>query len=462
MTSILRSLLGTATPRRSFGMDAWLELFTFGGAAYSPYNLTQTLTGSEETIDGSYGGYVRGAYQRNGIVFACEVARLSLFAEARFLFQRMRDGRPGELYSSPQLGVLERPWPSGVTGDLLARLLVNADLAGTGFAVRTREEPDRIRIPRPDWMTIVWGSRTRDRSEDLALDAEVVGFMYHPGGRHANNTPKVLLADEVAVFVPTPDPLAHVRGMSWLTPVIRETMSDSAATSFKQRFFEQGATANLVVKLDKDIALQAFGDWVEKFRESEPTGLDKAYKTLYLGGGADVTVVGGNLSQIDFKNVQGAGETRIAAAAGTPPVIVGLSEGLAGSSLNAGNYNAARRRFVDLTIRPAWRNVSGSLQVIIPPPDPDRLWYDDRDIPFLREDAGDRADIASKQAMTIRQLVDAGYEPESVVSAVEAEDWTLLEHTGLYSVQLQPPGATTTEPEPPEPDEEPDEEAETP
>jgi hypothetical protein len=72
-------------------------------------------------------------------------------------------------------------------------------------------------------------------------------------------------------------------------------------------------------------------------------GVANAYKTLYLTAGADATVVGKDLQQLDFKVVQGAGETRIAAAAGIHPVIVGLSEGLAGSSLNAGNFAAARR-----------------------------------------------------------------------------------------------------------------------
>jgi hypothetical protein len=43
------------------------------------------------------------------------------------------------------------------------------------------------------------------------------------------------------------------------------------------------------------------------------------------------------------------------------------------------------------------------------------------------------------KARTIRQLVDAGYEPDSAVAAVEAEDMTLLKYSGLYSVQLRKP-----------------------
>jgi hypothetical protein len=170
-------------------------------------------------------------------------------------------------------------------------------------------------------------------------------------------------------------------------------------------------------------------------------GWRNAYKTLYLGGGADVTVAGRDLQQLDFSNTQGKGETRIAAASGIHPVLIPLSEGLSGSSLNAGNYAAARRSTADTTFRPLWRNVCGSLAAIVPPPNSGaELWYDEVGIAFLREDAADRANVQFVKAQTIRQLVEAGFEADSVVAAVEAEDDSLLRHTGLSSVQLIRPG----------------------
>jgi hypothetical protein len=45
---------------------------------------------------------------------------------------------------------------------------------------------------------------------------------------------------------------------------------------------------------------------------------------------------------------------------------------------------------------------------IIEVPSDSRLWYDDRDIPFLQEDEKDDADIQQVQAATIRTLVDSG------------------------------------------------------
>jgi hypothetical protein len=165
-------------------------------------------------------------------------------------------------------------------------------------------------------------------------------------------------------------------------------------------------------------------------------------------------VVGSDFKQIDFKQVRGHGETRIAAAAGVPPVIVGLSEGLEAATYS--NYGQARRRFADGTMRPLWGLMADSLAPIVNIPvgrsgEPDnRLWYDDRDIPFLQEDVADEADIQETQARTIRTLVDGGFTPESAVSAVVNGDMTMLSHTGLYSVQLQEPG-TPDPADPPDP-----------
>jgi hypothetical protein len=193
------------------------------------------------------------------------------------------------------------------------------------------------------------------------------------------------------------------------------------------------------VSLDKDVSLAAFNAF-KAAMETGHRGTEQAGKTLYMGGGADVKVIGANLQQMDFKHVQGAGETRIAAAGGVPPVIVGLSEGL--SSATYSNYALARRRFADGTMHPLWQNVTGSFANIVPRPTSPRgdaagndvrLWYDSRDVPFLREDRKDAADIQNRQASTINSLIMSGFTPKSAVAATDAEDWDMLEHTGFVS-----------------------------
>lgn len=418
-----------------FGVSDFLE-WVYGGNVYSSIGLQQTLIGKHESIEANFEGIVSGAYKSNGIVFAVELARLMVFSEARFQFQTMTKGRPGDLWGDARLDILERPWQNATTGDLLTRMLLDADMAGNAYLTRSVATGGQIRRLRPDRVTIVLGSRTdADQPED-ALDCHVAGYIYDRGqGRKAMFLPW----DEVAHFAPVPDPIANFRGMSWLTPVLREIEGDKAATAHKLKFFENGATPNLIMKMDPSLTPEQVLQYADVFERSNE-GVRNAYKTLFLGGGQDATVVGADMKQIDFKATQGAGETRIAAAAGVHPVIAGLSEGLSGSSLNAGNFASARRRFADGTLRPLWRNAAGSLATLVPAPADSRLWYDDRDIAFLREDAKDDAEIMSRRMLTIESGVRAGFEPESVVAAVNAGDLTAMKHTGLYSVQLQPPG----------------------
>lgn len=432
------------------------EYLKFNGITY-PLNFQQTLQGDKEEIGPGFPSLVSQALMSNTVVFACELARLTAFSETRFQFRRMSSGRPGDLFGTDALSILEHPWTGAVTGDLLTRLLLNADFGGTAFAVRSKRnrfEYNRIRVPRPDWVTVVAGSDRQPDDPMIAVDAEVIGLLYHPGGPAGGAKPEVFHPGEFAIFAAeVPDPLAHWRGIPWVSVAAREIASDNGLTEHKRTFIANGATPNMVVSLDPAILQAEFDSWVDAFKANEPKG-SKAYETLYLGGGAKVDVVGRDLQQLDYRAVQGAGETRIAAASGVGAIIAQLSEGMQGSSLNAGNYNAARRRFVDLTIRPRWRNVAGSLESIIEVPAGAELWYDDRDVAFLREDAKDRAEIAQLQAATNRTLTDAGYVPESIVAAILAEDWSLLRHSGLFSVQLQPPGTTAPAPvvaEPPTP-----------
>jgi HK97 family phage portal protein len=419
---------GTVLP---LSFDQWVDYFSFNGTTY-PFVVNNGNTPqNNEEIGGDFRGYVEGVYKRNGVVFACMAARQLLFSEARFQFQRMRKGRPGDLYGTPALSLLESPWENGTTSDLLERAIVDVDLAGNFYAVR---RGNRLRRLRPDWVTIIAGSQS-----ESPIDAEPVGYLYHEGGPNSGNDPESLLPEFVAHFVAYKDPTARFRGMSWLTPIIGEVLSDSAATSHKTNFFEQGANLGYVVTLDPDGKMnpQQFQKWVETFKAGHE-GAANAYKTLFLSSGADVKVVGTNFRDLDMKAVQGAGETRICAAARIPPIIVGVSEGL--ESATYSNYGQARRAFADLTMRPMWRKMAGALQTILYVPSDSRLWYDDRDIPFLQEDLKDTAEIQQMQAATITMLIREGYTPESAVAAVMNDEWTMLEHTGLVSVQLQTPG----------------------
>ncbi len=401
-----------------------------------------SLLGSKERIETSFESYVQNAYKRNGIVFACQVARLMPLSEARVLYQHMNDGLPGALFGGPGLAKLEHPWTNAGTGELFGRMEQDGSMAGNSYIAETKKGLRRL---RPDWLTILTGidGVFDPEASPWDLDAEVVGYIYHPrfGGRFGE--PVLLTPDRVAHYSPIPDPEANWRGMSWLTPLIREIQADTLATKHKQMFFEHGATLQVVVSYDKSVKRTDFERYVQMFDEKH-SGASNAYRTLHLGGGADATIVGADMKQLDFKATQGAGETRIAAAAGVGAIIARLSEGMQGSSLNEGNYQAAKRQFADMTLRPLWRGMVGALSKFGNVPKDARLWYDTRDVEFLKDDTKDAAEIFSANAKTIRTFTDAGFTAESAVAATISGDMSKLEHSGLFSVQLQRPGSTFT------------------
>ena len=421
--------------RSGLSLNEYLGYFNYGGHLYGYGMPAMTLGSKQEEPGASYQGYAQAAYSTNGIVFACNQARMRLFAEARFQFRQIRAGRPGDLFGTEALAPLEKPWPNGTTRDLLKRAIQDVDLAGNFYATR---QGDRILRMRPDWVSIVLGSDMDPDDPAVALDAEVVGYLYHPGGYQASSEPIPLLPEQVAHFAPIPDPLARYRGMTWLTPIIRELMADNAMTDHRLKFFENGATVNLALAYPEGMDKKLFEAYVDLYKRGHE-GVANAYKTLHLGGGATPVPVGATMEQIDFKVVQGAGETRIAAAAGVPPIVVGLSEGLDAATYS--NYGQARRAFSDGTMRDLWGDCAGSLATIIDVPSRSELWYDDAHIMFLQEDEKDAAEIQKTQTSSINTLIIAGYEPDSVVDAVLSSDFSRLTHTGLFSVQLQPAGA---------------------
>lgn len=433
-----------------YSVDSWITdflipaaagSFTYNGQTYpfggAPFGLNQTLTGNRVAeIAASLPGY-RLALQASPPAFAAQMVRALVLSQARFTFRNppWMTGTPRRTFGNTGLALLERPWPNATTGNLIGRMEWHAGLTGNAFVYR---QPGRLRVLRPDWTAIIWGSQAEPDWASGALDAELIGYVYRNRG---TEKPQLLLPADVAHWAPLPDPEMTGLGMSWLTPAIRDMQGDRLATEHKINFFTNGATPNLVVKGVPAVTREQFDELVDMM-EDKHAGVANAYRTLYLTAGADATVIGSNLAELDLKAVQGANETRLSMLSRVPAPLLGISEGLQGSSLNAGNFGMARRNFADTWVYPTLQDLASCLSTIITVPPNSELWFDGADMPILREDAKDAADIQLVQAQTIALLVKDGFTPESAVAAVRGQNMALLVHSGLVSVQLQPPGST--------------------
>lgn len=447
--SFLGELVRWNPPRqevqRAYNPDfqSWVDSFlNFQGSLYQP-SVTTTYAGQKaEPVADTFQGYLSGAYKANGVIFAVSMARARLFTEARFKWRRYgQTGGGSDLFGNRDLQPLERPWPGGTTQSLLMRAEQDVTCGGTFFLAGS-EDGQRLLRRRPDWMEFILTA-----PPDEAVESDIVGYKYTVGGPRSGGRSKLYLLDECVHWAPIPDPEAQYRGMSWLTPIITEMQADTAATRHKLKFFENAATPNLTVTAPPQLTPDQFAEFTRLANEAS-VGIEMAYKTMYLGGGATAQVVGSTIQQMDFKTTQGAGETRIAAAGGVPPIIVGLSEGLGAATYS--NYAQARRAFGDTWGSNQWRSFCGAIAPLVNEPEDAELWYDTRDIPFLREDQKDLAEIQSTQAGTVNALLAAGWTPESALTAVLSEDFSLLVHSGLMSVQLQAPAPATDESTPAE------------
>lgn len=393
--------------------------------------LFNTMDGEKvDRISSDFRGFVTRGYQDNGIIWAAVIARVVLFSQARFV---LRDRTSGELSQlPPRLRVLEEPWPNGTTAELLARIEQDTSLAGNYYI--NKAAPNRLQRLRPDWVDIISNGR------------EPIGYAYYEGGDR-DKRPVLLDVGDVAHGSPYPDPLKPFTGNSWLSSVVRDVLSDQAMNTHKLKFFENAATPNLLIKLNQVLDPEQ-KQQLQTALQQRHTGVANAWKTMVLEGGADAQVIGSQFEQMAFDAIQSAGENRIAVASRVPSIVLGIKEGADQATYN--NYGQAVRAFADHTMQHLWAHAAGVMGQIVEVPTGKELWFDTRHISALQADAMDEAKIRQTDAVTIRNLVDSGFEADSVISAVVNGDFKTLKHSGLFSVQLQEAGSTEAEQTEPE------------
>jgi len=402
-----------------------------------------SLKPNQETLPPQLGAYAQQANGTSTVVFAAELARMSLLSEATFQWQAKDDKH---LWGSTALGKLETPFgPESTSGDLLKRAEQDAGLMGQAYIWDAPGEDRLVRL-RPDWTTIV--------SEIVHASGgwyrRKIGYYWEP--------PKGLLdqgdgfmvpAEECVHWAPIPDPAADFMGMSWLTPAIREVQADQGMTQYKIKYLEHAATPNLLIKYSQKLAPGTV-DAIRERVTARYGGVDNAFRTLVLDQGADSTVVGQGLGQMDFGTVSAVGVERILADSMVPGVLVGL-EPLRGAGRG---YQESMQKFANLWARPQWRSLCGALSQLVDVPPGNRLWYDTADVAALQDGILERGQAQLVNAQALLALVQAGYTHESAIAAVESADLSKLQAGGLgtpatsnpvqHMLPQQQPGATAS------------------
>jgi hypothetical protein len=392
------------------------------------------------------------AQQANGSsspVFSAHLVRLALFSEATFTWQAKDDKH---LWGNTDLAKLEEPFgPGTTTGQLLGRMEQDAFLAGQGYIWDAPGEDRLVRL-RPDWTTIV--------SEVVHVGGggwyrRPVGYWFEPprGIQDRDGDGFLVPAEECVHFAPVPDPQANFRGMSPLTPIVRDIQGDDGMARYKIRYLQNNATPNVIIKYSQKLAPGTV-DGIRERVEARYGGPDNAGKTLILDQGADLTLAGNSLSQMDFSNVAAVGAERILAACSVPGVLVGL-EPLRGAGRG---YQESMQKLANIWARPQWRAACGALSKIVNVPPGNRLWFDTSDIAALQDGELERGQASLVKMQAALAGVQAGFTHESVIAFIESMDPSQLKSGGAgtpgssqpvqHMLPQQQPGATA-EPLPP-------------
>ncbi|MCP5024778.1 MAG: phage portal protein [Actinomycetia bacterium] len=382
-------------------------------------------------------------HNRHGIIAAAVLARQLPLSQCRFRWRVEHGERSGQLIGTADLAPLEGAGRPG----LLSLAERHVSYAGNAFFVRRNS--GRVGLLRPDWVDVMFAA---DPSVDG--DTSPVGYVFWPGGDRDSARPVMYHAGQVGHWMPEPRPLAPWLGESWVSSVIREIVNDGQATDHVSKFFDNAATANMVITAAEGLTRAQFDEWRSAFDTSH-RGASNAWKNVYLSHGTDVNVVGSGLGDLAMAELQGGFETRFAVRSRVPATMLGIREGMAGSALNSGNYGATRRMWADGFFTPYAESLCAALETVVVPPNSGlSLTFDPDRVLLLQEDRKDAADILATQAGAINTLYAAGFKPDAIIKAVTDGQLTGLvgEHTGLSSVQLLPPADGDTNNEEPEPD----------
>jgi phage portal protein BeeE len=387
--------------------DGYWEGMASGAAVLT----TSYASPDREPVMPQMTSWAQSAYGSNAVIFGAILARMSLFTEVTFKLQAKDDKH---LFGNSSLAVLEEPWTGGTTGDLLARMEQDVSLVGNAYIWDAPGEDRLVRL-RPDWTTIV--------SELVLVPG---GGQYRRKVGYWVEPPKSVLgqgggqfypADEVVHWAPIPDPAADFRGMSWLTPAYRDVLGDDGLSRYKIKYLENNASPNLLIKYAQKLQPGTV-DAIRERMQGRYGGVANAFKTLVLDQGADATVIGNSLAQMDFSAVSAVGTDRILVAAGVPGILIGL-DSLSGAGRS---YGEVVQKFGNTWARPQWRSVCGALAQLVTVPAGNRLWYDTSDIAALQDSETTRAQAALVRAQALLAAYQAGYDRQSAIAFVDSGD----------------------------------------
>jgi HK97 family phage portal protein len=165
------------------------------------------------------------------------------------------------------------------------------------------------------------------------VNGKIINFRYNNGTES-----KVFQPDEIAFFKFEEDIRESNNGMSLLTGVVYDGLSDLEAMKTNYSFYQNSAIPSAILLLDGDLSYEEQQNAKEIF-DAQFKGSENQHKTLLAGGIKDVKNLSISNRDMEFINQRHLTTEKICALFRTPKALLGYTDGV--------NYSTAESQAKD-------------------------------------------------------------------------------------------------------------------
>lgn len=403
--------------RRPFTRD--IPLTEIRESAIAPQGFEQA-----EEPDRSYANAANEGYRKNELVFACIQEYITSASEARLIVgTRDEGGNLVETTDERASMLVREPNRSQDMTAFLEQMHMQLLIGGNNYMFKPTSNigtlsglwllrPDRVRVI-PDMMT---GSPN--------------GWKYTLDGKTV-----ILPEDEISQHKNL-DPLSDWYGLGALQVLAKMVNLDVGATDFASATFTNKGVPAGFLKLTRRLNSQEEADTIRKNWFARFAGKLNWQKVGVLDEDADYKKLAPDMGDMGMGDLRTVTESRICAAFGVPPIVVGANVGLENGTYS--NYAQAKESFWEETLLPAYKRIAAFLTRALRDTVEFRgmeFAFDFSEVRALADDKQQEAETEKTKADTAGILIRAGYTPESVTEALALPE--SLEHTGLVPVTVQ-------------------------
>lgn len=322
-------------------------------------------------------------YATQAVVFSC-IRKIVTFATQAPL--RVGNDRPDgweDAEGHPLWSLLENPNAEQGYAEWLAHVVSHLLLTGTSYIWKWR---NGLGAPAEFWpIPTSWVTPLRERGT-----GKLAGYRIWQGANKPLLT--VPLGDIGRVIYPDPRNLDD--GLGPLQAALRDVTMEEERQDYMLE--------NLVNLRSPGMIFYQPTDWSreqkDEIRAVIMSGLGRGHRgrPLFLQGEGAKLEMPAPLKDLDWPGMTALSETRICAAFGVPPILIGLRSGL--ESATYSNYEQAERSFAQGTMAPLWGLLDAAFtRAFARDEGEDVECYHDQDaVPAMREDAVRACDRATK------------------------------------------------------------------